>query len=261
MDKIKKYAAGVLSAFLMVTTLTGCSANDRSDAQEAAESFLAAVQKGDENSINNYASSQVASGNFVNLFDVNALRQQFREGYGENDMEDETAAKLDEFCDLFSSLITSYEVNEVTIDNSGVATAISTVETKFPIDITSSEEASTLISQLTENYYTQHQDEIASLIEDEGEEAATKQIYNIMTREVLDVYIGLIEASDPDSYAIVLSLQKNPETGSWYVSNIQDYDSSINGTFAPATDTATTELSTVDADAALESASNATTDN
>ena len=119
MIKIKKYAAAILSAALMISTVTGCSMNDKSDAQEAAENFLSAVQKGDENSINNYASSQVASGNFVNLFDVNALRQQFQEGYGEDDMEDETAAKLDEFCDLFSSLITSYEVNEVTVDNSG----------------------------------------------------------------------------------------------------------------------------------------------
>ena len=45
-----------------------------------------------------------------------------------------------------------------------------------------------------------------------------------------------------------LNLDKNDETGTWYVSSIQSYDSSIAGTGAPATDTDTssTESSTAD---------------
>ena len=156
---------------------------------------------------------------------------------------------------MFSSLISDYEINEVTVDNNGVATAICTVETKFPIDITGSDEASDLIAKVSESYYSEHQEEIVKLISDEGEEVATRKIYNDMTKEVLDVYEGLIEASEPETYAIVLTLEKNTETGSWYVTDVKDYDSSINGATTPATDTATTEISTLDADAALESAS------
>lgn len=238
MIKINRIAAAVLSSALIVSSLTGCTkASSKNEAKEAAENFLSAVQSGDENSINTYASGDVASGSFVKLFDVNSLKEQFLEGFGDNEVEEETSAKLDEFCNMFSSLITGYEVTEVTIDDEGVATALSTVETRFPIDVIGSDEASKQIDQISESYYTEHQDELVQLINDEGEEAATITIYNEMTRSILDVYEGLIEQSEPETYAIVLTLKKNAETDSWYVTNIQDYDSSINGVTTPATDT------------------------
>ena len=261
MNILKKCAAIALSSALIAAALTGCSKYDKSGAQEAAGNFLAAVKSGDENSINAYASSEVAGGDFVKLFDVNSIKEQFLAGFVDIEVEEETTQELDEFCSMFSSLITGYEISEVTVDKDGKATAICTMETRFPIDITSSEESSEMVKEITESYQTQHQDEIDTMFAEEGEEAATARIYNYMTREVLDAYESLIEDSSPENYAIVLTLEKNPETDSWYVTNIQDYDSSVNGTTTPATDTATTELSTLDADAALESASASTEGN
>ena len=261
MNIIKRTAIAMMSLVVMTTAFTGCSMNEKSGAEEASVNFLAALQSGDENSINEYSSSQVAQGSFVKLFSTEALKEQFRVGFVQTDMDEDTLDKLDEFCDMFDSLITKYEVNEVTIDNNGVATAVCTLETKFPTDIIGSDEASDLINQVTEIYYTSHQEEVLAMIADEGEEAATRKIYNDMTKEVLDVYERLIQEAGAETYAIALTLEKNAETGSWYVTNVQDFDSSINGTIVPATDTATTELSTVDADAALESASTGASEN
>ena len=95
---------------------------------------------------------------------------------------------------------------------------------------------------------------------EQGAEAAVEKACNDLILIALDIYEEEIRDAEPVTYMLALTLNKNEETGSWYVTAVQSYDSSIAGTGAPATDTDTTatEVST-DTEAATEALSDETT--
>ena len=64
-----------------------------------------------------------------------------------------------------------------------------------------------------------------------------------MIVEILDMYEGLIQNASPETYAIVLTVEKNAETDSWVVTNVSTYDSASTGTTETAAETATAEAS------------------
>ena len=96
----------------------------------------------------------------------------------------------------------------------------------------------------------------------ETEEYMEVRLFDLINAK-LDILINIYEEeirdAEPVTYMLALTLSKNEETGSWYVSAVQSYDSSIAGTGAPATDTDTTatEVST-DTEAATEALSEET---
>ena len=47
-----------------------------------------------------------------------------------------------------------------------------------------------------------------------------------MTMLVLDIYEAEIDKSEPMTYVMVLTLEKNSETDSWIVTKVENYDDS-----------------------------------
>ena len=228
MFNIKKAAAVLCAAFISVTTLAGCTSQDKASVKETSENFLAVVAGKSTDDINSYATIDVANGDFVRLFDADKLLDQFTEGFSAAELTDETNAKFDEFCHLFADMIKDYTVTNVEISKDGTATAVATLNTTFPIDIFNSEEASNKITEAVSKYNNDNADEIAALYE-EGTEVAEKKIFNDFILIILDIYEEEIASSQGQTYAIVLNLEKNQETDSWLVTNVQDYDSSAAG--------------------------------
>ena len=100
----------------------------------------------------------------------------------------------------------------------------------------------------------------SSITNDQGAEAAVEKACNDLIIIALDIYEEEIRDAESVTYMLALTLNKNEETGSWYVTSVQSYDSSIAGTGAPATDTDTTATDTsTDTDAATEALSEGTT--
>lgn len=258
--KIKnRIVAAGLAVVMSFCALTGCGFGDKGAVRETAEKFLEALKQGNENEINAYASGEVASGNFVKLFDSDYLVEELKSGFGESELTPETEEKIDNFCKLFSNMIKEYEVSKIEINKDKSATAIATIKTTFPVDVINSDEAKAKIDEATTQYYNDKQDELVNKISEEGDEAAQQMIFNDMALIVLDIYQEVITSSGEESYAIAFTLNKNTETGTWYVTDIKDYDTYVDPTNAGvATDTATTDMSLLEStkDASAESSDN-----
>ena len=236
----KKICALALSTSLATTALTGCSSSDKAGAKEAATAFLDIVKSGTTENIEKYATDEVTNGDFVRTFDSEHLIKQLKEGFDTLGIDSETNAKVDELCSKISGMVTGYEISKVSIDKKNTATAIVKVDTSFPVNIAGDDETTKKIEAAAESYHTEHEDEIKQMYKDMGEEAATEQLYSKRIAVAVDTYSQIISDAQPETYAIVLTLEKNTETDSWLVTKVETYDSSVNGKTETATDTATT---------------------
>jgi hypothetical protein len=236
---------------MAVAALTGCESKDKGAVKEAAESFMEAVKTGDKDKINEYSSDEVASGYFVELFDADSLKDELTTSLGNPTLEDETVAKLDEFYSLYSSMMEKYEITDIGMNDDGSATAYVTMTNSFPFDVITNESSQVKFSKASEEYNTGNQDELIQITNEQGQQAAVEKACNDLILIALDIYEEEIEVSDPVTYILALTLNKNEETGRYYVTGVQSYDSSVAGTGTPAqdTDTTATDVST-DTDAA-----------
>ena len=258
MFTLKKPAMLGMAFILSLSMLTGCSSSDKSAAKEAAQNFMEAVKNGDSNAINTYSSSEVSTGSFVALFDSDYLKDDLTSKLGNPELDEATISKLDELGSMYATLMEEYQITEVALNDDGTATAYVTMKTSFPYDVITSEATQTKFDSATEEYNNTSQDALLKISEEQGQDAAIAKAYNDIILIAVDIYEDAIRSSEPVSYLLALNLDKNAETGEWYVTSVQSYDSSIAGTGAPATDTDTsaTESSATDASATEESTTN-----
>ncbi len=247
MINLKKAAVWGLSFIISASALVGCG-SDKSSAKEAAEGFMEGIKTNDDDLVNTWSDSEVAGGYFVSLFDADYLEEQLLTSLNNPTLEDDTKSKLDSFYDKYATMMEEYQVTEVTMNKDGSATAQVTMKNSFPFDVVTSEETSARFNEASTTYNNENQDELMKISEEQGSDAAVSKACNDLILIAVDTYEEAIAASDPITYKLVLTLNKNEETGSWYVTSVQSYDSSVAGTGAPATDTDTsaTEVSTTD---------------
>jgi major membrane immunogen (membrane-anchored lipoprotein) len=224
MFKINRITALLTASVLAITSLTGCGSKDKTKVEETANTFLAIVADESDEDINNYASPEVATGDFVQLFEADALVDTLVDGFNTSELTDDTKAEVDTFCGMFDKLIRSYKISSVEVGKDNTATVVATLKTKFPVEIMSSDSISAKISDATEAYYTNNEAEIAALYE-QGEDVAESQIYNDMIRIIMQIYEDEILSSQETTYAINLTLEKNSDTGAWIVTSVEDYES------------------------------------
>ncbi len=248
MFNLKKTAALGLSIILSASALTGCGSSDKSSVKEAAESFMEAVKTGDRDGINTWSNSEVANGYFVSLFDSEYLEEQLLNSLNNPTLEDSTITRLDEFYLKYATMMEEYQVTEVTVNNDDTATVYVTMKNSFPYDVVTSDETSAKFTEASTIYNNENQEELLKINEEQGSDAAVSKACNDLILIALDTYEEAIAGSEPITYKLALTLEKNAETGSWYVTGVQSHDSSVAGTGAPATDTNTkaTEASSTD---------------
>jgi hypothetical protein len=229
-----------LSTILLSASLSGCSSKkDKDGAQEAAKGFMDAIQSGSQEGINKYSSDEVATGEFVRLYDEDSLKEDLEAGLGDTNISEETQARLDAFCSRYGDMMEEYQITDVAIGDDGTATAYITVKNSFPFDVVSSKESQDKVSSVLTAYNEDNEEVLQNIIEEQGEDAAVEKASNDMLILILDTYEEEIASSEPVTYMLALTLNRNEELGDWYVSAVQSYDSSIAGTGAPATKTDT----------------------
>ncbi len=247
MAKLKRFAAQCLIVMLAATALAGCSSGkkDKSGAQEAAAGFLEAIKSGSKDEINKYSSDEVSTGEFVALYDADSFKEELVTGLGDTNLSEETQERLDTFSANYSSMLEEYQITDVVVNNDGSATAYVTMKNSFPYDVVQSESTQNRVNEALAKYNEENQEELQTIISEQGEDAAVEKACNDSLMIILDIYDEEIALSEPVTYMLALTLNKNEELGSWYVSGVQSYDSSIAGTGAPAkeTDTSATEVS------------------
>jgi hypothetical protein len=239
MINIKKTALGIMAGMILAASLSGCQSKDKSAVSETAGNFLEAVRENDKDAINTYSSGEVATGSFVSLFDGDYLKEQLTSSLDDTELTDETLDKLDEFYANYETTLQEYKINDVVINDDGSATVYATMKTNFPIDVTTSEDIQKKIQAASEKYNEENMDEILKVKDEEGDEAAIAKAYNDLIIITMNIYEEAIALSKPETYSIAITLLKNEETDTYYVTSVQSYDSSIAGTGAPATDTDT----------------------
>ena len=255
MNTSKRFFSSVLSVLLSLLLLTGCTSADKTAVSDTADKFLSIVKNGTNEDIEKYASSEVSEGEFVKTFDSEYLKQNFMEGFASSEIDDETMERVESFCALFSDMVTDYRISEVTVSKDGIGTVVAMIDTSFPIDVIDNAEALEMIEQEAEVYYAENEEQIVAMYEEKTEEEVESFIYNDMITKIIDVYETLIEEASPETYAITLTVEKNAETDSWYVTGVSSYDDASESNTEIATETATT-LESVISDSASESSEN-----
>lgn len=227
MNKFFKNITGLsLATLFTISSLTGCTSADTQSVNECATTFLAIVASDSEEDLSKYATSEVASGDFVQLFDAQELSAKFVSDAESVELTEESRNKLDEFCELFSDMIKSYSVSDVEItEKDAVATCTATIQTSFAVDVTSSDKVSAEIEKAKESYLADNAEEIAALTEEDAD-AANNKVYNDMLIQILQIYENEIANSQEMTYAMVFTLEKNTETDSWIVTDVKSYDDS-----------------------------------
>ena len=128
MFKIGKVGAIVFSSVLSISLLTGCmSSSDKEAAKDTADKFLSIVTSGTTEGISDYCSENVATGDFVKLFDSEYLSQQILEDQDTSSLSESTLNKLDEVCNLFSNMVTDNEIKDVKPQDDGSVSVIATI--------------------------------------------------------------------------------------------------------------------------------------
>lgn len=227
MNVVKKYASAALGAVLFASLLVGCGKEKEKDpapVQETAEQFLDALKTGDENSIITYSNSEVAKGYFVTLFNANALEEQFASNLDKSLVREDTQAKMDEFYNIYTSMMEGYTISDVEFNEDGTATVYGSIKTSFPMDVITSDEAKAKINEATNKYNEDTMAEIVKMRKDEGEDAAFVKISNDLIIVAMDVYEDVISSSTPKTYSISLTLEENEEDHTWRVTDIQNSD-------------------------------------
>jgi hypothetical protein len=238
MSKIGKVGALFISSVLSISLLTGCmSSSDKEAAKDTADKFLSIVASGTTEGINDYCNENVATGDFVKLFDSEYLSQQILEDQDTSSLSEDTLSKLDEVCNLFSNMVTGYEIKEVKPQDDGSVSVVATITTDFPVDIIKRSSTSEKVLQSANNYSAEHEEEINTYYQENGEEATQAKILNDIFILTLDTYEEEIAASSPQDYAIVLKLEKNKETDSFLITDVTDYVSAAEGATAAAEET------------------------
>lgn len=254
MKTIKKLLTSVALTATAFSLLTGCSSADKTAIQDTADKFLAIVKSGTNEDIEKYASAEVSEGEFVKTFDSEYLKQNFMEGFVSSEIDDSTMERVESFCSLFSDMITDYKISEVSVDKNGVGTVVAMIDTSFPIDVIDNSEALELIEEQAQSYYAENEEQIVAMYEEKTEEEVEAYIYNDMIIKIIDVYETLIKEASPETYAITLTVEKNAETDSYYVTGVTSYDEASESTTQAATETATTvETSPSDSSSSEES--------
>ena len=240
MQSLKKISTITATLLASLSLLTGCASQDKTAVQETADNFLSIVKSGTNENIEKYASAEVSEGEFVKTFDSEYLKENFKEGFVTAEIDEETLARVDSFCALFSDMVTDYSISDVSVDKSGVGTVTAIINTAFPIDVIDNSQALEMISEEAESYYAENEETINSLYEEKTEEEVAEIVYNDMIIRIINVYEALINEASPESYAIKIKVEKNTETDSWYVTDVSSYDNASSGTTTAATETATT---------------------
>ena len=246
MLRFKRVFAPLIAMILATSLLAGCSAKkDKDGAREAAENFMEAVKSGSKDGINQYSSDEVANGEFVGLFDAEGIKEALTTGLAQTNLSEETQSKLDLLCLEYETMMEEYQITDLSVGDDGTATAYITMKDSFPYDVLGSEDVHEKVAQALTQYDEENLEELKALSDEQGAEAADEKAQNDRLMIILDTYEDEISASEPVTYMLALTLLKNEETDSWYVSAVQSYDSSIAGTGAPAkqTDTSATEVS------------------
>ncbi len=238
MNICKKIGSLAIVLTLSTTALLGCASQERTAAKETVTAFLDIVKSGTNDNIEQYATKEVTSGEFVKTFDSEYLIEQFKQGLETEELDSETSTLLNELYSKISGMVTGYEITKVSIDKKNTANAIVKINTEFPVNIFGSDETTAKIKEAAEKYHAEHDEEISKMYEDLGKEEAEAQLYQKRIQIVVDTYNKIISEAKPETYAIVLSLEKNTETDSWNVTSVSSFDSSVNGKTEAATETA-----------------------
>lgn len=223
MNVLKKYASAALGVMLFTSLITGCGEKQKDPApvQETAENFLNAVKSGDESSIKTYSSDEVASGYFVTLFNANALEEQFASNLDKSAIREDTQAKMDEFYNLYTSMMEEYTIESVEFNDDGTATVTATMLTSFPIDVITSDETKLSLNVATSKYNEDNMDEIVKMRKDDGEDVAFVKISNDLIIVAMNVYEDIISSSSPMYYTLTITMTENEEDQTWKVTDIQ----------------------------------------
>lgn len=222
-NAVKKMGIAVLSAALMVSSLTGCASKEKEAVKASAEGFLGAIKDGNVEAVAQYATPKVAEGEFVKIFEPEYMEDLLAEKIPEVEFNDEAKAKLEEFYKSFSTMVESYEVTDVTIGKDKKAKATAVITTSFPIDVLEEEAMTEKLTQAISDYYSANSAEVSETLITEGEDSTSSNMMNQLMVVVLDVYIDTIANSQGDTYVADIDLTKDTVLDKWLVSDFKVY--------------------------------------
>lgn len=205
---------------MLALSLAGCGGSDVTGAiRDTAEGFMSAMEAGDIDKISEYSSEEM----FEEDGDLSELESiiNFRElmlselGVEESDVSQEALDSIDSLKDtLLSEFIKSYEIKEVA-EEDGVGNVTCDITYGYNVDSVDDADLGTEASLLSENYTSEHLEELVAIYNEQGEEALTKAIINGVLPEVMTILKDRILSSEGESNTCVLKIENID--GKWLV--------------------------------------------
>ena len=208
---------------MLALCLTGCGGADSTNAvKKAAEGFLSAFEAGDIDKISEYASEDMFEEG-GDLSDINAvidftettLTMLSELDIEREDISDEAFDAIESFKNtLLSEFVKSYEIQEVKEEN-GAGIVNCEITFGYDLDSVSSSDFGVDISGFTEQYATEHLDELIEIYNDQGEDGIIKYTINGILPDLTQMMQDHVISSEGKT--AVCSLKVENIDGKWLV--------------------------------------------
>lgn len=219
----------IMLALAMSFALTGCGEDETAAVKEAADGCLAAMQAGDFEKAKEFCTDEVFETGALSSFEqFDNITDSLTESIGidEEDLSDDAKASVEEFkAGFLKSLISSYTINDATINDDGTATVNAEVTYGLDVDKLASADFSSASSdaeKIVTDYMTEHQSEIMKVYQEQGQDKAMVQVVNAVLPDLMDYLTKMInEAAEGETVEnSVLTLEQNDD-GAWLVKEMK----------------------------------------
>lgn len=213
-------------ALMMSLALTGCG-DETAPVKEAADGCLAAMADGDMEKAKEFCDEDVfKTGSLSSFSEFESITDSLAESAGikADDLSDEAKDSIEKFKDDFlDQLIDSYEIGDVTMNDDGTATVNAKVTYGYDIDKMQKIDFNKMddAEKIIQKYMTDHQSELLSIYQSEGQTKAMAKMINDVLPDLMDMLADKIntEAAGTTDEDTVLTLEQKDDK--WLVTKME----------------------------------------
>jgi len=180
-------------AMCVVFPLAGCGGDETADVKAAADGFMSALQEGDIEKAKEFADPAIfeEGGSLYAFSTIDNMDEELAEAMGvkASDLSDKTKETMDNFVnDVLKSMIKSYEIKDVTIDDEGVGKVNVSTTFGFDPDKIADIDVNDQVEKKATDYMTGHMAELTELYNSGGETAIINKVFEDLAPELLGLY-------------------------------------------------------------------------
>lgn len=212
-EKKMKKLWKTLLVLLMVVGVTACSSKESTDEQEAVvKNFFEYVSKGETEKLSDICSKDINDD--IGLKDLDdELDVYIDDAYGEVFAEE----AIDFKNEVLKNFFKEYKIGDITVEDDKTFVKV----TGKYLDYSTVSFDETNIQAMSEQYATEHQDELTEIYSSQGKDAVMEKIFTDIAPAMFDELKSQLAQAQEEKLDVVFTLEKN-DKDKWIITEVND---------------------------------------